>query len=204
MQPSKILIGGIIALAAMIGLSSLALPFFSVQTFSTSTLVNSSTFTSVQTNVNTQTTATTILVPYSTFTSSYYTAYFLCDPAAMGCPGPPAFTTTTYLESSPSFYPVVQATQVSATLLTLSTTTSTLTSSQNVPAYSIFGLSDGEFAIIAGSIIAILAIALVLAIRRSPTISGSKQESIVGTHCDKCGAELNPGAKFCGNCGAQQ
>lgn len=202
MQPSKILTGVIIVLATVIGLSSLALPLFSVQTLSTSTHVNSSTLTSVQMNVNTQTTVTTILIPYSTFTSSYYTAYFLCDPAAMGCPGPPVSATTTYLESSPSVYPALQTTLVSAILLTLSTTTSTLTNSQNIPAYSILGLTDGKFATLAGSVIAILATILVFVMKRGQPISESKPESTIGTHCEKCEAELNPGAKFCGNCGA--
>ena len=203
MQLSKTVFTAIIVLVVAFSLGSLAYPSIAVPVYSTQTLVSNSTVTNVQTSVYTQTVVTSVFVPYLTATVSYYTAYFLCDPASMACPGPPIFTTTTYSESSPSLYPIVVTSQVSQTYTTPFSTLSTQTGSQNIAAYSALGVSGLQFSVLAALVIIVVAIALFLVLKRNPRIlSKAASASTPPSTCMKCGAELEPDAKFCENCGA--
>lgn len=205
MPLSKTIVSGVIVLAVVISLSSLAYPSVSVPTFSTETLANASTYISSYTSNYQNPTPTTALVPYSTATSWYFTAYFLCDPASMACPGPPVTTTTTFSEWSTSFYQVTVTSQWSETFTTKYSVSSTHTAFQNVPAYSAIGISDPEFVLLAILIIAAGILGLRVTAKRGV---GRPRQAELGQFtkntCVKCGADLVPNSKFCGKCGSPQ
>ena len=148
------------------------------------------------------TSAVTIQVPYSTFTAWVYTAYPLCDPASMACPGPPVPIVTTFSQNSVWLYQVASTSLSSATYTTEYSSLTAYTTTENVPVYSVQGLTSVQFALLVIAVIAVGVLGLLLINKQTrPFKSGTTQS--VRNKCSKCGTEyLSPTSAYCHKCGA--
>lgn len=151
------------------------------------------------------TSAATIQVPYSTFTAWVYTAYPLCDPASMACPGPPVPIVTTFSQNSVWFYQVALTSFSSATYTTEYSSLTAYTTIEDVPIYSAQGLTGTQFALLVIVAITIGLLGLLLTNRRTGPFENGKANHTrsAKNRCNKCGAEyLSPTSAYCHKCGA--
>jgi len=198
-----------VVIVVIITLISISLPSVSVSSLSTQQFPVFQTYTSQYQVMYGQPASSTVLTGYSTATA-WYPGNFLCDPASNACtPYPTPTATYVYPQSATTAYLTTLTSEATSTLTSEYTQFSTQTSYQNVPPYAVAGLTGVQYGVISLIIVAVLATSLVfLAIRSrashpSPD-QASKRESVDSIKtCQKCGAEIPEGGRFCTSCGSQ-
>jgi hypothetical protein len=202
MRLTRTIVTSILLVVIVAGLGSLAYPIVPVPLVSTETISGASTYTEYYSTTLLGTLVTTVQVPYSTATAWVLTAYPLCDPASMACPGPPLAVVTTISGNSVWFYQVASTSQWSETFSAEYSVQSAHTTIQNVPIYSAEGLSSAQFVQLVIAIILVGILGLLLTHEPSKTLREEKPRS--GKYrCAKCGADyLWSDSKFCLRCGA--
>jgi hypothetical protein len=203
MRLSRPMVTGILLVVIVAGLGSLAYPIVPVPLVSTETIPRTNTYTEYYSTTLLGTLVTTIPVPYSTATAWYITAYPLCDPASMACPGPPLAVVTTISGNSVWFYQVVSTSQWSETFTTEYSALTAHTTIQNVPIYSAQGLSSAQFVQLVIAIILAGILGLLITHKPSETLREEQTQRSGKYTCAKCGADyLWSNSKFCLKCGA--
>jgi ribosomal protein L37E len=201
MRLSQTAVTCIILLVIVAALGSLAYPVVPVSIVSTETIPYSATYIESSSITLLGTSAETIQAPYSTFTAWVYTAYPLCDPASMACPGPPVPVVTTYSHNSIWFYKVASSSLSLGTYATEYYTLTSHTTFENVAIYSAQGLTGAQFAQLAVIAVITAGLLLLFLIRRTTRPLGKDRS--VKSRCKKCGAEyLSPTSAYCYKCGA--
>ena len=201
MRLSQFAITCIILIVIVAAVGSLAYPV-PVSMVSTETIPYTSSYTQSSSITLLGTTAATIQVPYSTFTAWVYTAYPLCDPASMACPGPPVPIVTTFSQNSVWYYQVASTSLSSATYTTRYSSLTAYTTIENVPIYSAQGLTSAQFALLVIVVITVGLLGLLLANRPTGLFKIGRVRS-VKNRCNKCGSEyLSPNSAYCHRCGA--
>jgi len=203
MRLSRPVVTGILLVVMVAGLGSLAYPIVPVPLASTETIPGASTYTEYYSTTLLGTLVTTLQAPYSTATAWFITAYPLCDPASMACPGPPLGVVTTISGNSVWFYQVASTSQWSETFTTEYSALTTHTTIQNVPIYSAQGLSSAQFVQLVIALILAGLLGLLITHKRSETLLAEEPERSEKDRCANCGADyLWSDSKYCLKCGA--
>ena len=177
MRLSRTIVTSILLVVIVAVLGSLAYPIVPVSLVSTETIPGASTYTEYYSTTLLGTLVTTIQAPYSTATAWFLTAYPLCDPASMACPGPPLAVVTTISGNSVWSYQVASTSQWSEAFTTEYFAQSAHTSIQNVPIYSAQGLSSAQFVQLVFAIILVGILGLLITHEPSKTLRDEKPRS---------------------------
>ena len=205
MSLRKIVVPVVVIAAVIIALLSLSYPSIVVPSISTQPIPNFATYTTQYASGYSQMSVSTFLAGYST-TTAWYPGNPICDPTSNACtPYPTPTATFVYTQPATYSYQVTLNSKATSTYTSEFTGFSTQTSYQNVPPYTIAGLSEFEFGIAALLIVAaVTAAMLVLFVKRPASrSSGAKTElpSKTVRYCQQCGAENRKSDKFCATCG---
>ena len=203
MRLSRPTVTVVILVVIVAALISLAYPLVPVSQASTETFYNTSTYTENHSTTLVGTLVATIQIPYSTATALVYTAYPLCDPASLACPGPPILVVTTISGNSVYLYQTASTSQWAETYTTENSVLTVHTNTQEIPIYSAQGLSSAQFVQL--TIATVIVGLIVFLLTHKTTETQRKQQSYrpVKDACRRCGAEyLSPTSAFCFKCGA--
>lgn len=195
----------IVLVALAVALLSLSYPSVAISTISVQPETNVGTYTSQYVIGYQQLSASTYQTGYLTLTA-WYPGDPICDPASNACtPYPTPTATVVYPQSATNIYVVTQNTATTATYTSEYTAFSTQTSFQNVPPYAAAGLTQYQFGIAALTIVAVVAITILLTATKRSAMIPEKKLATARTvrFCQQCGAESLSTDKFCSKCGTQ-